>query len=86
MGVANIQLNWLIEEYELWNKENGLNLGSADEHLWDERLTPAQRVWLADYCQRWETVQREADIEDAIERRAADEQRADDRLKASEDF
>jgi len=46
----------LCDEYALWNKANGLNLGSADEHLFDDTLTAAQREWLSDFCRRWELV------------------------------
>jgi len=43
-----------IDKYEAWNKAQGLNLGSADEHLFDENLTAEQRKWLRDFSQRWE--------------------------------
>jgi hypothetical protein len=32
---------------------------SADEHLWDESLTPEQRRWLADFCDRWEASEQQ---------------------------
>ncbi len=51
-------INALIDEYQAWNKANGLNLGSADEHLWDESLTVEQRRWLADFSDRWEEAER----------------------------
>lgn len=47
-------LSDLCEEYAAWNKEQGLTLGSADEHLFDESLTPSQRMWIRDFCRRWE--------------------------------
>lgn len=49
-------LNRLIAEYEAWNKAQGLELGSADEHLFDENLTSEQREWLRVFCERWESV------------------------------
>ena len=47
-------LDALTREYAAWNKEQGLNLGSADEHLFDETLTEAQRAWVRDFSRRWE--------------------------------
>ncbi len=49
----------LIEEYDAWMLEQGLALGSADEHLFDEELTQAQRDWLKDFCKRWERAARD---------------------------
>lgn len=43
----------LVAEYQRWNEEQGLDLGSADEHLFDESLTEEQRVWLTSFCERW---------------------------------
>lgn len=51
----------LCAEYKAWNKANGLDLGSADEHLWDANLTAEQRRWLATFSQRWEIAQRAED-------------------------
>jgi hypothetical protein len=48
----------LIDEYREWNKANGLNLGSADEHLFDEDLTETQRAWLRDFCERWDAAEK----------------------------
>ena len=48
------ELAGLTKEYAAWNKAQGLSLGSADEHLFDEDLTDAQRAWLKDFSQRWE--------------------------------
>lgn len=59
MNPVNNPLNKLVEEYREWNKSQGLNLGSADEHLHDESLTEAQRAWLRDFSNRWDQVQRE---------------------------
>jgi len=51
-------LDSLIDEYQQWNESQGLNLGSADEHLFDESLTEAQHAWLRDFCRRWDIVER----------------------------
>jgi len=47
----------LIDEYANWNRANGLTLGSADEHLWDDNLTNEQRAWLRDFVRRWEEAE-----------------------------
>jgi hypothetical protein len=44
----------LAREYQRWNLEQGLSLGSADEHRYDENLTVAQRDWLHDFSRRWD--------------------------------
>jgi hypothetical protein len=44
----------LRAEYHRWMLGQGLDLGSPDKHVFDEALTPAQRIWLADFCLRWE--------------------------------
>jgi hypothetical protein len=31
-------------------------LGAADEHLFDDRLTDEQRLWLIEFCRRWQSV------------------------------
>jgi hypothetical protein len=49
----------LIDEYQAWNQSQGLDLGSADEHYYDESLTEAQREWLRDFGRRWEQAARE---------------------------
>lgn len=54
-------LDALVDEYQAWNKANGLDLGSADEHLFDENLTADQRGWLKDFVERWEMVENPAD-------------------------
>jgi hypothetical protein len=46
----------LIVEYATWNKAQGLNLGSADEHVWDEDLTDAQRAWLRNFVKLWDAA------------------------------
>jgi len=45
----------LIDEYRAWNAAQGLNLGSADEHLTDDALTDAQREYLRAFCDRWDS-------------------------------
>jgi hypothetical protein len=47
----------MIMEYSDWNAAQGLDLGSADEHLWDESLTEAQRKWVCDFSERWEAME-----------------------------
>lgn len=54
--VPSDPLDVLVREYVKWNAEQGLTLGSADEHLFDEGLTHAQRTYLRDFCRRWEAV------------------------------
>jgi hypothetical protein len=49
-------LDQLCNEYMDWNDKNGLRLGSADEHLFDENLTVAQRAWLHEFCERWDAA------------------------------
>ncbi|MGX9960582.1 hypothetical protein ACW0US_17690 [Xanthomonas euvesicatoria] len=44
----------LIAEYEQFNAENKLKLGSADEHLFDSSLTLEQLVYVRDFVERWE--------------------------------
>lgn len=46
----------LCDEYAKWNKEQGLNLGSADEHYFDESLSEEQRLWLQGFGERWDRV------------------------------
>ena len=50
----DVELTALTREYEAWQKEQGLKLGSADEHIFDENLTEAQRKWLRKFSARWE--------------------------------
>lgn len=54
--VAEIEMDLtaLTHEYTDWNNVQGLWLGSANEHLFDETLTAEQRAWLKDFSQRWE--------------------------------
>lgn len=49
----------LCNEYQAWNKAQGLSLGSADEHVDDESLTEAQRTWVRDFSTRWDAVGKE---------------------------
>jgi hypothetical protein len=44
----------LCDEYNAWQDAQGLRLGSADEHWFDEDLSEAQRKWLRDFSDRWE--------------------------------
>ena len=44
----------LISEYEAFNKAQGLDLGSADEHLFDTSLTLEQLNWVRSFSRRWE--------------------------------
>jgi hypothetical protein len=48
------ELGALAKEYSDWNEAQGLSLGSADEHLFDEKLTAEQRAWLRDFSERWD--------------------------------
>jgi hypothetical protein len=50
-------LDALTRVYELWQKEERLALGSADEHLHDEDLTEAQREFLKHFCALWDVVE-----------------------------
>ena len=36
----------LRREYAAWSKAQGLSLGIADEHIFDETLTEARRTWV----------------------------------------
>src|SRR5262249_27721318 len=47
----------LTEEYAAWNKANGLNLGSASEHLDDPDLTYDQQSYVRDFSQRWDLME-----------------------------
>lgn len=51
----------LTAEYVTWNEAQGLSLGSADEHLFDNRLTLAQLKWVRDFCERWDNNEQVAD-------------------------
>lgn len=53
----NSPINALIREYDAWNKVNGLNLGSADEHHHDESLTAEQRTYVRSFSRRWESAE-----------------------------
>ncbi|CAN7526274.1 hypothetical protein LJR168_003778 [Pseudoxanthomonas sp. LjRoot168] len=41
-------------EYEAWMKLEGLDLTSADEHLFDPKLTLAQLEWVREFTERWD--------------------------------
>ena len=56
LRVSENVLARLTREYEGFNKAQGLNLGSADEHLFDETLTEAQRAFVQAFCRRWENA------------------------------
>jgi hypothetical protein len=53
------RLTPLVEEYEVWLREQRLDLGSADEAAFEERdrqgklLTNDHKRWLADFSRRW---------------------------------
>lgn len=52
-------------QYNAYEKEQGITLGSADEHLFDEDLTEAQRVWVRAFYDRWVLTENiEQDIRD----------------------
>lgn len=51
----------LTAEYVTWNEAQGLSLGSADEHLFDNRLTLDQLTWVRDFCDRWDSNEQVAD-------------------------
>lgn len=51
-GDSPIQL--LVHEYTDWQAEQGLKLGSADEHLYDRDLRVDQLDWLKDFVRRWD--------------------------------
>ncbi len=44
----------LIALYSVWNAEQCLNLGSADEHLLDQSVSAAQREWLTAFVALWD--------------------------------
>lgn len=48
----------LVKEYSLFCQFIGFELGSADEHLCDLRLTPDERAWLRVFCRRWDAMER----------------------------
>ncbi len=48
----------LIGVYENWNTSQNLNLGSADEHMFDEDLTVEQQKWLKRFVAIWEAAER----------------------------
>jgi hypothetical protein len=59
MNEIEAELDALIAEYEAWQKQQGLELGSAADGIpFGENLTDAQRTWLRDFAQRWERASR----------------------------
>jgi hypothetical protein len=50
----------LCTVYEHWMQQESLQLGSADEALYDESLTEDQRTWLAVFCARWDVCMERA--------------------------
>jgi hypothetical protein len=50
------ELDALIAEYQAWEARNGLKLGSADEHRFDEDLTEEQRAYIWSFCDRWDAA------------------------------
>ena len=47
-------LDKLCDIYKNFNKNQGLNLGSADEHVFDQNLTQEQRDWLLRFIRVWD--------------------------------
>ena len=47
----------LCDVYEKFNAAHNLDLGSADEHLFDETLTGEQRKWLRRFTNTWERAE-----------------------------
>lgn len=50
-------LDRLTDHYENFNKREGLKLGSADEHVHDEKLTPNQRSHVRRFSKTWEKAE-----------------------------
>ncbi len=48
----------LMGIYEKFNSYHGLDLGSADEHLYDDDLTGQQKAWLQRFCTTWDRANR----------------------------
>lgn len=48
------EINMLVREYAAFNERNNLKLGSADDHLCDETLTPEQQEWVREFSDRWD--------------------------------
>lgn len=46
-------LDALTDQYQSWMAQEGVTLGSADEHLNDEALSGEQRLWLVGFVARW---------------------------------
>lgn len=58
MNAIEDALGVMSREYAQWNKDNGLSLGSADEHYHDASLTEQQIAWVRHFSDRWERVSR----------------------------
>lgn len=55
-------------EYEAWMKHEGLNLSSADEHLFDPKLTLAQLEWVREFAERWDHNEQIASLQHELKR------------------
>lgn len=51
-------LDDLLDQYQAFMDREGLKLGSADEHIFDESLTEKQRKWVASFSNRWDVAER----------------------------
>ena len=57
MHPVDAVLATLSAEYEVWLTANGFeDAGSADDLMYAEILTTAQRRWLSDFILRWEAA------------------------------
>jgi hypothetical protein len=65
----------LVKEYAEWNTAQGISLGSADEHIFDEELSNEQRAWLRAFILRWDAA---VETEDAWAEAEREEFLADD--------
>ena len=88
----DLGINDLTAEYTAWNKAQGLDLGSADEHMYDEDLTAEQQNWVQNFVERWECVEeidRERDgfFEIAAAARFPDDEwGSEDQIEAQNEF
>jgi hypothetical protein len=59
MNEIEAELDALLAEYEAWQNQQGLELGSPSEGIpFAETMTDAQRTWLRGFAQRWERASR----------------------------
>jgi hypothetical protein len=72
IAMTRSPLDALVDEYAAWNRAQNLNLGSADEHLYDSDLTQAQRDWLRGFCWRWEKAERPSERERRLGRQVTE--------------